>query len=118
MKKHNYKNILFLLITFLIVILATGCALFSPSKFYKVAFYNDSKKINEYTVKEGSPMVKIPDLTKDGYILLGWDLDQDGNPDEIPDVVTSDLRLDAIFKKQGEFKIDFYNYDDTVITTK
>ena len=38
-------------------------------------------------------------LTKDGYTFLGWDMNNDGIVDELPDLIVTDLTLKACFKQ-------------------
>ena len=109
------KGLLFLIIAFGLFL--TGCKFFSESNYHKVIFYNEDVKLKEQVVKDGTPMVEVPVVSKDKYIFLGWDYNDDGEADELPEVIEQDYIFKALFKKQGEVKIDFVNYNDELIVS-
>ncbi len=82
---------------------------------YKVKFNtNSSKKVNDVEVWEGS-LVEEPKITRDGYNLLGWYLDDTLYDFKTP--VTKDITLKAKWAEKGKLTVTF-NVDDKVYTTK
>lgn len=82
---------------------------------YKVKFNtNFSKKVNDVEVWEGS-LVEEPNITRDGYNLLGWYLDDALYDFKTP--VTKDITLKAKWAEKGKLTVTF-KADDKVYTTK
>ena len=82
---------------------------------YKVKFNtNSSKKVNDVEVWEGS-LVEEPNITRDGYTLLGWYLDDALYNFKTP--VTGNITLSAKWAEKGKLTVTF-NVDDKVYTTK
>ncbi len=82
---------------------------------YKVKFTtNTSKKLNDVEVWEGS-LIEEPNITRDGYNLLGWYLDDALYDFSTP--VTSDLTLKAKWAEKGKLTVTF-NVDDKVYKTQ
>lgn len=74
-----------------------------------ITFYDGNTIIKTVNGKKGDDF-PIESYEKEGYTFVGWDLNNDGNPDEMPIAITSNVSLRAILVKIQEFKYVFaYN---------
>lgn len=107
MSEYNFDNI----VTDDITLIANYVAL---NKYVVKFNTNYSKKINNMEVWEGS-LIEEPDITRDGYNLIGWYLD-----DEIYDFnnpITSNMTLNAKWSEKGKLTV-LFNVDGKEYKTK
>lgn len=71
-----------------------------------ITFYDGNNIIKTINGKKGDDFPK-ESYEKDGYTFVGWDLNNDGNPDEMPIAITSNVSLRAVLVRIQEFKCIF-----------
>lgn len=75
---------------------------------YSIIFKDGNEILYNLSLDKDTPFPNKT-ATKNGYNFIGWDLDNDGNKDSLPQTVTSNLTLFAIFEKI-ETKMYTYNF--------
>ena len=96
---------IFLLIIMMIAVMMIGCS-FSQEVKYKVSFYADGKLISSASYSKGEE-INLPDNpTSDKGYFIGWDVNGDGNADEIT-ICNNNMNIRAIFGETIKYTIIF-----------
>lgn len=110
LKSYKPYYFLILLLFLLCTSFLTGCDFIQQTNkdTYNVIFKDGSEILYNFNLTKDSV---FPDKTanKDGYNFIGWDIDGDGEKDKLPQTVTSNITLFAIFEKI-ETKMCTYNF--------
>ena len=86
-----------------------SCTLVEKDTF-KVTFYSDGKVVDARQYKKGDPIELPEDPTKEGLFFVGWDKNNDGEPDEITDC-ENNMNIYAIFKDTEKYTVTFKDGD-------
>ena len=74
-----------------------------------ISFYDGNTLIKKINGKKGDDFPNEV-YEKEGFNFVGWDMNNDGNPDQMPIAVTSDVTLRAVLVKKAEYQCIFaYN---------
>ena len=115
MRKVEYIGLGF--IFSLLFIALTGCSILFPKTYYKVCYFVDGVKENEFVTEKGKDFPKRSEPDIEGLIFRGWDIDGDGEVDELPAIVDKDYQIEAVFKKKGDLQIDFLDDEGNLIVS-
>ena len=83
-------------------------AVFGDTKTYTVIFKDGEVELSKRVYSEGAVPTAPTSPTKEGYIFVGWDLNND---DEIDDIkaVTADVTYTAVFRDDNQtYLVEFY----------
>ena len=102
------KKILLTLILFT-SLLIVGCSFVGDSK-YKVTFYSQGKVVSSERYSKGETINIPEDPVSEGEYFLGWDVNNDGKPDEIT-TCENNMNIRAIFGQVQKYVVIFMNGD-------
>lgn len=96
---------LLLIIIMIVTIMMVGCS-FSQVVKFKVSFYADGKLISSASYSKGDTIVLPENPTSDKGFFIGWDINGDGNADEIT-ICNNNMNIRAIFGETIKYTIIF-----------